>query len=132
MWRSWRERKRKRRLSLWASRSKPYILRSKSRPIRRVHVRRIPWILTIGSFLPISLYLLACWPTSGFLKTLKRFPVSGQILDWFLNVFAKIISFSFNEILFGPSLSSFVEDNFYFVFLIRYYFDLFFLYFNWS
>ena len=57
---------------------------------------------------------------------LKRFMVLSQIFDWFLNVFAGVVSFLFDKVLFGLFLSSFVENSFHFVFLIKYYFDLFF------
>ncbi len=60
----------------------------------------------------------------------KRLPISGQIFNWFPDVSAEIVSFLFDNILFGLFLSSFVEDSFYFVFLIKCYLDSSFLYFN--
>ncbi|SRR6266566_4379423 len=50
--------------------------------------------------------------------------------DWFLDIFAKVISFPSNKILFDPSLLLFVENNLHFVFLIECYLDSFFLYFG--
>ncbi len=57
---------------------------------------------------------------------LKCLPISGQVFDWFLGVFVRIVSFLFNKVLFGLFLSSFIEDSFYFIFLMKCYFDLFF------
>ncbi len=61
---------------------------------------------------------------------LERFTISNQVLDRLPDVFAGVVSFSFDKVLFGSSLSSFVENSFYFVNLVGYYFDLFFLYFG--
>ncbi len=55
----------------------------------------------------------------------KHFLIFDQIFDWFLNVFAKVISFLSDKVLFGLSLLSFVEDSFHLVFLIGCYFDFF-------
>src|SRR6266566_3042253 len=93
----------------------------------------IIWILkkpTNNSFFPISLCPLAYWPTSEFLEILERLPISSQIFDWFLNIFIGVITFLFNKVLFGLSLLLFIENDFYFIFLIKGHFDSSFLYFN--
>ncbi len=60
----------------------------------------------------------------------KYFSISGQVLDWLLSVFTKIVSFPFDKILFGLSLLLFSKDSLYLMFLVEYYFDPSFLFFN--
>src|SRR6266566_7848764 len=65
-----------------------------------------------------SLYHWDYLPIPVFLKVLKRFPTSNQVLNWFPDIFVEIVSLLFNKVLFGPSLLLFIKNSFYFVFLI--------------
>ncbi len=86
----------------------------------------IGFLRLIDRFFPILPSIRDCWPISGFPKTLEYFPISSQIFNWLLNIFAGVISFSFDKILFSLFLSLFFENNLYFIFLVGSYFDLFF------
>ncbi len=125
IWESWRSWRRKKRLGPREPRSE----RNKS--VCNRNWSNLQVFLSNDFFLSILLYLWDCLPTLRFLEVLKRFPISDQVFDWLLGVFAGVVSFLFDKVLFDSSLSLFIEDCFHFVFLMRGYFDPLFLYFCW-
>ncbi len=83
----------------------------------------LPTSLCLRDFLPI-LDFLNFWE---FFKTLEklillvmleRFTTSSQVFNWFLDIFAGIISFPSDKVLFVSSFSSFIDDGLDFVFLV--------------